>query len=105
MRWRMSGAMSFMCSCINACCSAAPLPDISLQSISHIFVARRAVPRLISAPSREGGPAFRAAFIAALHPAGAAAPRSRSALVTTDTELRLMASAAIIGDSSSPVNG
>jgi hypothetical protein len=31
-------------------------------------------------------------------------PRKRSALVITDTELRLIASAAIIGDSSCPVN-
>jgi len=34
-----------------------------------------------------------------------AARRSRSALPTTDAELRLIASAAIIGDSSQPVNG
>jgi len=34
-----------------------------------------------------------------------AALRSRSALPTTDAELRLIASAAIIGDSSQPVNG
>jgi hypothetical protein len=34
-----------------------------------------------------------------------AVPRSRSALVMTETELRLIASAAIIGDSSRPVNG
>ncbi len=32
-------------------------------------------------------------------------PRSRSALVMTETELRLIASAAIIGDNSLPVNG
>jgi hypothetical protein len=31
--------------------------------------------------------------------------RRRSALDITDTELRLIASAAIIGDSSQPVNG
>ena len=31
--------------------------------------------------------------------------RKRNALVMTDTELRLIASAAIIGDSSQPVNG
>lgn len=31
--------------------------------------------------------------------------RSRRALVTTDTELRLMATAAIIGDSNMPKNG
>ena len=31
--------------------------------------------------------------------------RKRSALVITDTELKLMASAAIMGDSSQPVNG
>ena len=31
--------------------------------------------------------------------------RKRSALLITDTELRLMASAAIIGDSSQPVKG
>ena len=31
--------------------------------------------------------------------------RSRSALLITEAELRLMASAAIIGDSSQPVNG
>jgi hypothetical protein len=33
------------------------------------------------------------------------APRSLKALVMTDTELKLMASAAIIGESSHPVNG
>ena len=33
------------------------------------------------------------------------APRRRSALPITDAELRLIASAAIIGDSSQPVNG
>jgi hypothetical protein len=33
------------------------------------------------------------------------APRRRSALVTTDAELRLMARAAIMGESSHPVNG
>jgi hypothetical protein len=32
-------------------------------------------------------------------------PRSLKALVMTDTELKLMASAAIIGESSHPVNG
>jgi len=32
-------------------------------------------------------------------------PRSRSALVMTETELKLMASAAIIGESSHPVKG
>ena len=31
--------------------------------------------------------------------------RKRKALVMTETELRLMASAAIIGDNSQPVNG
>ena len=31
--------------------------------------------------------------------------RSRSAFVITDTELRLIASAAIMGESSQPVNG
>jgi hypothetical protein len=31
--------------------------------------------------------------------------RKRKALVTTDTELKLMATAAIIGESSRPVNG
>jgi len=34
-----------------------------------------------------------------------AQPRRRSALPITDTELSLMARAAIIGDSSCPVNG
>ena len=34
-----------------------------------------------------------------------AAPRKRSALPITDAELKLIASAAIIGDSSQPVNG
>ena len=34
-----------------------------------------------------------------------AVPRSRNALVMTETELRLIASAAIIGDNSLPVNG
>lgn len=34
-----------------------------------------------------------------------AVPRSRSALVMTETELKLIASAAIIGDNSCPVNG
>jgi hypothetical protein len=33
------------------------------------------------------------------------APRSRSAFVMTDAEERLMASAAIMGDKSHPVNG
>jgi len=33
------------------------------------------------------------------------APRSRNALAMTDTELRLMASAAMSGDSNKPVNG
>ena len=33
------------------------------------------------------------------------APRSRSALLTTDTELRLIASAATIGESSKPNTG
>ena len=33
------------------------------------------------------------------------APRNRNALAITETELRLMASAAIIGDSSQPVTG
>ena len=32
-------------------------------------------------------------------------PRNRRALVMTDAELRLMASAAIMGDSSQPVTG
>lgn len=32
-------------------------------------------------------------------------PRKRKALLMTDTELRLIASAAMIGDSSCPVNG
>ena len=34
-----------------------------------------------------------------------AVPRSRSALVMTETELKLIASAAIIGDNRRPVNG
>lgn len=34
-----------------------------------------------------------------------AAPRSRNALPITEAELRLIANAAIIGDSSHPVNG
>ncbi len=33
------------------------------------------------------------------------APRSRSALAMTDTELKLMAAAAMIGDSNTPNNG
>jgi len=87
-------------------CTQAALGDVVIMLNAYWTVCRRArhpplekspdrLPSGSSCEDRPTIPAMRQRF----------PPRSRNALPTTDTELRLIASAAMIGDNSNPKTG
>jgi len=69
-------------------------PSSEATNLGLTITAAQGFGAVMTAPDRSLGQSCRIAV-----------PRSRSALLITEAELRLMASAAIIADSSQPVNG